>query len=72
MKPDELAAAAARLRRGELPPGAELVKQSPVRVAARVGDAFIKVFLRPTRAPQRCTMALVPSERQGPKARCCR
>jgi tRNA A-37 threonylcarbamoyl transferase component Bud32 len=32
------------LARGELPPGAELLKRSPVRSVARVGDAVVKVL----------------------------
>jgi len=38
--------AAERLADGELPPGARLLKQSPVRSVAQLGDAVIKVFHR--------------------------
>jgi tRNA A-37 threonylcarbamoyl transferase component Bud32 len=45
VKAPELGALAARLARGETPAGVEIVKRSPVRVAACTPDAFLKVFL---------------------------
>jgi tRNA A-37 threonylcarbamoyl transferase component Bud32 len=41
-----LAEAAERLARGDVPPGAELLKRSPVRSVARVGEAVVKVLHR--------------------------
>ena len=62
MKPDEVAA---RLARGELPPGAELLKQSPVRSVARVGDAVVKVLHRRPRKAGREARALARARALG-------
>jgi tRNA A-37 threonylcarbamoyl transferase component Bud32 len=62
---DELEKAAAALARGETPPGATLLKRSPVRAVARIGDVFLKVFLRPSRRAAREAASLQRAGRLG-------
>jgi tRNA A-37 threonylcarbamoyl transferase component Bud32 len=49
----ELEQLAAALRAGALPPCAELVRRSPVRIAALAGDIFLKVYPRRPRSARR-------------------
>jgi len=56
---------AARLGRGEQPEAVELLKHNPVRVVARSGEAIVKVWLRPSRAPAREARALREAARRG-------
>jgi tRNA A-37 threonylcarbamoyl transferase component Bud32 len=60
-----LAELGAALRRGELPEGAELIKRNPVRLVARRGDALVKVWLRPSKAPAREARGLREAARRG-------
>ena len=57
--------AAATLARGALPPGAELLKRSPVRSVARVGDAVVKVLHRRARKARREARALAHARALG-------
>jgi tRNA A-37 threonylcarbamoyl transferase component Bud32 len=52
------AALAARLRRGETPEGARLLKRNPVRASAQVGDLLVKAWARPSSQPRREARAL--------------
>jgi tRNA A-37 threonylcarbamoyl transferase component Bud32 len=62
---EELAGLAARLRRGELPDGARLLKRNAVRASARVGGLLVKAWTRPSRAPRREARALARAAALG-------
>ena len=52
MRPEELDRIARELRAGKELPGVDVLKRSRVRIAARVGDLFLKVFLDPRGRPE--------------------
>jgi tRNA A-37 threonylcarbamoyl transferase component Bud32 len=60
-----LAEVAERLAHGELAPGAELLKRSPVRSVARVGDAVVKVLHRRPRKARQEARALARARALG-------
>lgn len=62
---EELAGLAARLRRGELPDGARLLKRNPVRASARVGGFLVKAWMRAQAAPRREARALARAAALG-------
>lgn len=55
----------AELRRGELPPGATLVKQNPVRRVIRFDDAILKLYRTPSLRARREAEALREAQRRG-------
>jgi tRNA A-37 threonylcarbamoyl transferase component Bud32 len=63
--PADLAALAGRLRRGEVPDGARLLRRNPVRASARVGGLLLKVWMRPSSAPRREARALARAAALG-------
>ncbi len=65
MTSEELDRLAERLAREETPDGVELVKRSRVRVAARAGDVFLKVFFKPSGTIKREARALARARRLG-------
>ncbi len=63
--PAALTALAARLRCGEVPDGARLLKRNPVRASARVGDLLLKAWTRPSSQPRREARALARAAALG-------
>ncbi|MFQ5697812.1 MAG: lipopolysaccharide kinase InaA family protein [Myxococcota bacterium] len=55
----------ARLRRGELPAGARLLKESPVRRVLQLDDAILKLYRTPSPRARREAKALREAQRRG-------
>ncbi len=65
MRPEELDRIARELRAGKELPGVRVLKRSRVRIAARVGNLFLKVFLDPRGRPEGEARALREAARRG-------
>ena len=64
MTVEEFERAASALRAGEELPNAQRIKESRVRLVARLEDTFLKVFFKPEQS-RREARALLEAERRG-------
>jgi tRNA A-37 threonylcarbamoyl transferase component Bud32 len=65
MKAEELDRIARELRAEDPVSGVDMIKRSRVRIVARAGDVFLKVFLKPRRRPEREARALRRARDRG-------
>jgi tRNA A-37 threonylcarbamoyl transferase component Bud32 len=65
MKLDELDRIARELKANRPPAGVKVLKSSPVRIVAHVGDSFLKIFRNPRSRPKREASALREAARRG-------